>query len=375
MKKLLSLLCLFTLFFAFTCENEPLDFDVETGGTDSDLLGEWNLVEFDVEVSTSTNFQGQEISSDIEVYSTTVDYTLNFTENNFTTNGSYSYVADIIANGMNIEGEPYTLENVSGSGSYSVNGNEITIDGSFFEFSFEGMDFAELNGEQTATFEISDNGQTLIFSQNETTTETDAATGVTSTSTQVSSSVWTRGANSSPDCTAEEATNEAASAYNDDNTNEDLCIAYKEALENQIAECGDPDGSLQDIIDDLGDCSSGAASSGVLKVTTGTLPIDFTQQTVSINEGIITVEGVSEGGNYQIYFQVTEGDTGTDVFQNFVLTINGTEYFPSTQGFDDFTSNTTASSDNVLQATFYGIVESAAGADLSLTQGQADVMY
>jgi len=375
MKKILSLLCLFTLFFAFTCENEPLDFDAETGGTDSDLLGEWNLVEFDVQVSTSANFQGQDISSNIEVYSTTVDYTVNFTENNFTTNGSYSYVADVVANGMNIEGESYTLDNVSGSGSYSVTGNEITVDGSFFEFSFEGANFAEFDEEQTVMFQITDNGQTLIFTQDETTTETDAATGLTTTTTQVSSSVWTRGTVSLPDCTAEEATNEAATAYNNDNTNEQLCIAYKEAIENQIAECGDPDGSLQEIIDDLGDCTTAAVSSGVLKVTTGTLPIDFTQQTISIDGGIITVEGVSEGGNYEIYFQVTEGDTGTDVFQNFVLTLNGTDYFPSTQGFDDFTSNTTVSTGNVLQATFYGIVESADGADLSLTQGQADVTY
>lgn len=192
MKKLSALFCLFTLFFAFTCENEPLDFDAESSQTDTDLIGDWILEEFNVQVSTTTDFQGQVISSDIDVYSTTVDYTLNFTESNFTTNGSYSYVADIVANGMNVEGEPYTLEDVSGSGSYSVNGNEMTIDGSFFEFSFEGMDFAELSGEQTATFEISDNGQTLVFSQDETTTETDAATGLTTTSTQVSSSVWAR---------------------------------------------------------------------------------------------------------------------------------------------------------------------------------------
>lgn len=192
MKKLSVLLCLFTLFFAFTCENEPLDFDVESSQTDSDLLGDWSLVEFSVQVSTSTDFQGQVISSDIDIYSTTVDYALNFTGSNFTTSGGYSYVADIVANGMNVEGEPYTLENVSGSGSYSVNVNEMTIDGSFFEFSFEGMDFAELSGEQTATFEISDNGQTLVFSQDDTTTETDSATGLTTTSTQVSSSVWVR---------------------------------------------------------------------------------------------------------------------------------------------------------------------------------------
>jgi hypothetical protein len=41
---------------------------------------------------------------------------------------------------------------------------------------------------------------------------------------------------------------------NDLNYNE-LCNAYKEALETQISECGDSDGFLQLAIDDLGDCT------------------------------------------------------------------------------------------------------------------------
>lgn len=194
MKKIVALFCLFSLLTAFTCENEPLD-DIEIGSgnnNNDDLVGTWNLVEFETSVSTNTNFQGQELSSDIEVYSTTVDYTVTFTETNFNTNGSYSYVADIVANGIEVSGEPYTLENVSGNGSYSTNGNEITTDGSFFEFSFEGMDSSVLDGPQSATFEISSDGQTLTFSQNDTTTDTDSATGVTTTSSQVSSSVWVK---------------------------------------------------------------------------------------------------------------------------------------------------------------------------------------
>lgn len=41
----------------------------------------------------------------------------------------------------------------------------------------------------------------------------------------------------------------------DENYN-DLCVIYKTTLENQITECGDEDGSLQAIIDGLGDCSN-----------------------------------------------------------------------------------------------------------------------
>ncbi|WP_296311399.1 hypothetical protein [Winogradskyella sp. UBA3174] len=373
MKKLLALLCLLTVF---TCENEPLDFDSETGETDVELFGEWNLSEFNTELTTTTDFDGQIISSDLDVSSTEVDYTLNFIGNNFTTNGNYSYVVGIVVNGTEVSNEPYTIDNVSGGGAYSVNGNQMTIDGSFFEFNFQGADTSVLDGEQTTTFQISANGETLTFTQSENTTEIDPTTGAIVTISNNSTSIWTRdeGVVVTNPCDAEEATNDAAAAYNEDNTNEDLCNAYKAALQNQIAECGDDNGSLQTIIDDLGDCTT-ASANGTLVVTTGTLDIEFTQQTVSIDNDLITVEGTSAGGSYMIYFQVTEGDTGTDVFQNFVLTLNGTEYFPSTQGFEDFTSSTSVSTGNVLQATFFGIVESAAGADLSLTQGAVDVTY
>ncbi|MDB9782133.1 hypothetical protein OAE03_00795 [Winogradskyella sp.] len=377
MKKLLAFLCLFSLLTAFTCENEPLDFDADTsvGGTDIELFGEWNLSEFTVDLTTTTDFQGQTISSVIVVNSTATDYALNFIGNNFTTNGNYSYVANIVVNGAEVSNELYTLNNVMGSGTYSTSGNVMTIDGSFFEFDFQGADTSTLDGPQTATFQISDNGVILTFTQNENTTETDPTTGAIVSVSNSSTSVWTRGEGVviNP-CGAEDATSDAAAAYNADNTNEDLCNAYKVALQNQITECGDTNGTLQQIIDDLGDCAA-AASNGTLVVTTGTLDIEFTQQNISFDNGLITVEGTSAGGGYMIYFQVTEGDTGTDVFQNFVLTLNGTEYFPSTQGFDDFTSSTSVSTGNVLQATFFGIVESAAGADLSLTQGAVDVTY
>lgn len=198
MKKFLALFCLFSLLTAFTCENEPLgdelDASSNTNNNDNnpDLLGTWNLLEFDATVSSTTNFQGQVISSDVAILSTDADYIVNFTNTNFTTDGSYSYTADVTANGINIPGEPYTLNNVMGSGTYSVDGNEMTVDGSFFEFTFDGMDFEQLQGEQTVNFQISDDGQTLTFFQDETTTETDVATGSTTTSVISSSSSWSR---------------------------------------------------------------------------------------------------------------------------------------------------------------------------------------
>ncbi|NRB83567.1 MAG: hypothetical protein HRU49_07310 [Winogradskyella sp.] len=194
MKKSLALMCLFSLLTAFTCENESLDDNIDTSSNtnNNDLMGSWNLLELEASVSSSISFQGQELSSEVYILSTDVAYVLSFTQSNFSTEGGYSYTADIVANGMEFPGESYTIDNVMGSGAYSTNGNEMTIDGSFFEFSFEDIDFSQLQGEQTLNFQISEDGQMLTFFQDETTTETDVATGSTTTSVISSTSSWSR---------------------------------------------------------------------------------------------------------------------------------------------------------------------------------------
>lgn len=177
--------------------------------------------------------------------------------------------------------------------------------------------------------------------------------------------------------TAQTATDAAESAYNADNTNTSLCNAYKAALQNEIAQCGDTDGSLQSIIDGLGDCNFNSSSSGDLSVTAGTLNIDFITNSADLSSGVITVNGsnLENGANYLIYFELAENATGVDVMQNFKLTLNNGEYFPNTDGFDDFTNTITVNSGGVIQGSFGGIVSRTDGADLSLSQGVVDLTY
>ncbi|MDN3491558.1 hypothetical protein [Winogradskyella bathintestinalis] len=196
MKKIVSLFCLFTMLTAFTCENEPLDdgidSETDTGVNNVDIIGTWDLTDFDVTLTSSTEFNGQNLTSEIAIQSTEENYVLNLTPNNFTTNGSYAYDTNIIVNGETFSSEPYMLENVNGSGTYSINGNEMTIDGEFFEFEYEGSEEDTLNGEQTVMFTISADGQTLTFSQDETTSETDTISGIVTSNTTNSTSIWTR---------------------------------------------------------------------------------------------------------------------------------------------------------------------------------------
>ncbi|MUU79121.1 hypothetical protein [Winogradskyella endarachnes] len=196
MKKILALFCLFTLLTAFTCEDEPLDDGIDSGSNTSDtnvaLIGSWDLTDFSVILETSTEFNGESFTSNIDIQSTEEDYVLTFTESSFTTNGSYSYDTNIVFNGETTQSEPYTLENVSGSGTYYTSGNLMTVDGSFYEFEYEGMDQSILDEEQTGTFEISEDGQTLTFYQEETISQTDPVTGTVTSSATNSTSVWTK---------------------------------------------------------------------------------------------------------------------------------------------------------------------------------------
>ncbi|WP_299336170.1 hypothetical protein [uncultured Psychroserpens sp.] len=194
MKKISYLLCLFVLLSAFTCENEPLegdfvneDIDNPGGGGDVTLVGTWALVDFTADINTQTSFGGIDFVVDFLTEATDSDYILEFTETSYTVNGDYELTSSTTVNG---ETTSYTdsYTDVSGSGVYSTDGNEMTVDGSFFELDVDGVEMEVLQGEQTATYELSADGQTLTFSQNDVETQNEG--GAETTTIIVSESVW-----------------------------------------------------------------------------------------------------------------------------------------------------------------------------------------
>ncbi|WP_152611445.1 hypothetical protein [Psychroserpens damuponensis] len=88
-------------------------------------------------------------------------------------------------------------------------------------------------------------------------------------------------ANNCEDATTAVASAQAAfnNATNDDYST--LCNAYRATLQNQIAQCGDEDGSIQLTIDDLGDCTidneepADVTGTWLLTAWNGTEPIDL----------------------------------------------------------------------------------------------------
>lgn len=171
-------------------------------------------------------------------------------------------------------------------------------------------------------------------------------------------------------------TEEAEIAFNNANEDDytDLCNAYKTALLNKINACGD-DGSIQAIINDLGDCA--AALDVEISVTAGTLLIEFDMVEVVVNGNILEVTGqTSAANNYMIYFEVEQGATGENIIDStFVLSLIS-DFFPSTNPAPfDFLSSITTNDPGVLIGTFGNVVTNADGGDLSLSSGVINIMY
>ncbi|NRA91272.1 MAG: hypothetical protein HRU26_01070 [Psychroserpens sp.] len=199
MKKLTGLFALFVLFTAFQCENESIDQDVENENnnnnvvveneSNADLIGDWLLLNMEADIVSETNFQGFDFTSEFQVAINESDYVVTFDESNYYVAGDYTVDISTTVNG---ETSSYTdsYTNVDGSGVYSTSGNVMTVDGTFVEFDFDGMPTELEQGEQMVNFQISGDGQTLTFTQDEV-QETNEG-GVLATTTTTSVSVWQR---------------------------------------------------------------------------------------------------------------------------------------------------------------------------------------
>jgi hypothetical protein len=183
--------------------------------------------------------------------------------------------------------------------------------------------------------------------------------------------------NASPCEVATSAAATAQQVYNQATEEEftEACNAYAFVLQQKINECGDEDGSIQDIIDSLGNCSATSNPSDFeLRVTAGSAPIVFNTANVVVQNGLVKVSGTVESSGYSIYFEVPEGSTGTDIMENFVLSLIS-DFYPSSEGFEDFTSTITTNDNGLIVGTFWGTVVNNDNGYLSLTQGVVNISY
>lgn len=193
MKKLGYLLSLFILLSAFTCEDEPIDSNINPNANNNsnELVGQWRALEFSGTSHIESEIMGISINQDMEFEGANMDYILTLDGSNFSAEGDYDVVSTTTMDGQTFGPSTQSMTNVTGGGTYTTSGNTITLDGALYEFDMmDGVDTAS-SGPQTANYSLSANGQILTIVQDSDEQNINQA-GMSVSIVTSGSSVWER---------------------------------------------------------------------------------------------------------------------------------------------------------------------------------------
>ena len=183
----LSQICLiFISFFMVACGGDDgLD-------PDTSLIGTWEAQSFTADMETSTDFSGATIEATSNIEGENLNYNLTFSDAAYTTEGAYGIKGEVVVDGSTTNLDQ-TYTDVSGDGTYTLDGDQLTSNGAFFDIQVNGMDLSAAQGELTVTIEKL-SATELIISQDteETITQTQGGTEIKITAKLKARSVWKR---------------------------------------------------------------------------------------------------------------------------------------------------------------------------------------
>lgn len=150
------------------------------------------------------------------------------------------------------------------------------------------------------------------------------------------------------------------------------CADYSLALQEVIDLCGDPDGSLLATVQELGDCSP-PEQPGPLQVTIDGVFKNFNTAEVTVNGSTLEILASDIDTGDTFTFSVVLLQTGDNVLQDEVMTLTLVEYFPLISGDTPYTNNVSVNDGSELTGTFSGSMEAADGTLILLTDGTFDI--
>ena len=147
-----------TLFNSCTSDND------DSSSTDGNLLGTWEMVEFNYSGDTTTEFQGQSFSTDYVGMGSNFDNTiLVITENpnEMAFSGSYDINLDFTFQGQT-QSQTSSIEDAQSVSTWSRSGNTLTIEGEIV--SVEGTELDEVGSQEYTIQELTDTTLILVSS-------------------------------------------------------------------------------------------------------------------------------------------------------------------------------------------------------------------
>lgn len=182
------------------------------------------------------------------------------------------------------------------------------------------------------------------------------------------------------DCAAAQvATSEAQEIFNavdplDEDAYTAACADYSMALQAQIAACGDTDGSLNAIVQDLGDCSP-PEQDGPVQVTVGEVFTNFNTATVSISGSLLSVVATDIDTGDTFTFDIVLQQTGDNVMQNSILTVGDVVHTPSIEATTPFINSITANDGTTIVGTFSGTFTNPDSEEVLTADGMINIIY
>jgi len=123
----------------------------------------WKLISIEIDAeTTTTTLSGQTTVSNIEAYGVNFVYDLTLDNGNWATEGSYEMIVSATLDGMQLPSNTDSYDDIMGLNTYHNDSTRITISGSFFEFEYDGINYAPLLNPQTADYTINADDQLEI---------------------------------------------------------------------------------------------------------------------------------------------------------------------------------------------------------------------
>ncbi len=161
MKSFKLLIALFAVFFFNSCSE-----DDSTSPVDAEsLLGTWTVISLNADSNVNTNLLQVPIQTSTTSVGENFNYDVTFTETEYTVVGGYDLITTGTINGIPTDFDPVSITDVSETGTYALNGNDITIDGNLYEFEADGISLSETSEQQVAQIAFNSNNE-LVMTQN-----------------------------------------------------------------------------------------------------------------------------------------------------------------------------------------------------------------
>lgn len=158
--------------------------------SNNDLVGSWTLIDYESSGSSITSFIGITTETGFQAEGDNYNYVVNFDDDGtYTIEGSFDVELSFTVDGNPDPGsQTITITDAMGSGTYSVSGNTMRVEGDFVSANVSGTTTTDPGAPQDIPFTLDGNRLTLTQTVNDNIDQG----GVTSMVNSVSISVFER---------------------------------------------------------------------------------------------------------------------------------------------------------------------------------------